>query len=206
VGWWWWAAGGRRAPLPCQVPDAAQGALTPAARLPPACRPQDFREPLYLLERPVVLQDGRTEEERKYPELFRWAPRAATLRPLPAWQRCMGGPGHSGPRGRQRCTGCRVRLPHAAPCTLAQDQADEGGVARARPRQHGAHPRGQHAQGRRLPHLGHGQRVTGRQRPGTATAAASAACLATRFQHLQGPSNPVLQHRANRNKKIVRPA
>ena len=39
----------------------------------PACLClQDFREPLYLLDKPVVLQDTRTEEEKKYPQLFRW--------------------------------------------------------------------------------------------------------------------------------------
>lgn len=36
-----------------------------------AC-PQDFREPLYLTDKPVVYQDTRTEEERRYPQLFRW--------------------------------------------------------------------------------------------------------------------------------------
>lgn len=33
--------------------------------------PQDFREPLYLTDKPVVLQDTRTDEEKRYPELFR---------------------------------------------------------------------------------------------------------------------------------------
>jgi hypothetical protein len=32
---------------------------------------QEFREPLYLLDRPVWIEDTRSEEERKYPELFR---------------------------------------------------------------------------------------------------------------------------------------
>ena len=32
---------------------------------------QKFREPLYLLDKPVQVQDDRTDEERKYPELFR---------------------------------------------------------------------------------------------------------------------------------------
>jgi hypothetical protein len=32
---------------------------------------KDFREPLYLLDKPVYVQDTRTEEERKYPQLFR---------------------------------------------------------------------------------------------------------------------------------------
>lgn len=33
---------------------------------------QDFREPLYLTDKPVVYKDTRTEEERRYPQLFRW--------------------------------------------------------------------------------------------------------------------------------------
>ena len=32
---------------------------------------QNFREPLYLKDKPVRVEDTRTEEERKYPELFR---------------------------------------------------------------------------------------------------------------------------------------
>ncbi len=32
---------------------------------------QNFREPLYLKDRPVRVEDTRSEEERKYPELFR---------------------------------------------------------------------------------------------------------------------------------------
>lgn len=32
---------------------------------------QDFREPLYLKDKPVRIEDTRSEEERKYPELFR---------------------------------------------------------------------------------------------------------------------------------------
>ena len=32
---------------------------------------QNFREPLYLLDTPVRVEDTRNEEERKYPELFR---------------------------------------------------------------------------------------------------------------------------------------
>lgn len=32
---------------------------------------QGFREPLYLTDNPVLLLDDRTEEELKYPELFR---------------------------------------------------------------------------------------------------------------------------------------
>eukprot|EP00894_Picocystis_sp_ML_P005045 jgi/Pico_ML_1/55562/g1231.t1 len=32
---------------------------------------QNFREPLYLQDRPYLVEDTRTEWERKYPELFR---------------------------------------------------------------------------------------------------------------------------------------
>jgi hypothetical protein len=32
---------------------------------------QKFREPLYLNDKPVRMEDTRSEEERKYPELFR---------------------------------------------------------------------------------------------------------------------------------------
>lgn len=32
---------------------------------------QDFREPLYLTDKPVVYKDTRTEEEKRYPQLFR---------------------------------------------------------------------------------------------------------------------------------------
>lgn len=32
---------------------------------------QNFREPLYLTDKPLQLPDTRTEEEIKYPELFR---------------------------------------------------------------------------------------------------------------------------------------
>ena len=38
---------------------------------------QAFREPLYLQDRPVQLPDTRSEEEVKYPELFRHRSRAA---------------------------------------------------------------------------------------------------------------------------------
>ena len=31
----------------------------------------NFREPLYLLDRPVWLEDTRTEQEKAFPELFR---------------------------------------------------------------------------------------------------------------------------------------
>lgn len=32
---------------------------------------QNFREPLYLKDKPVRVEDTRSEEERRYPELFR---------------------------------------------------------------------------------------------------------------------------------------
>lgn len=32
---------------------------------------QDFREPLYLKDKGVRVEDTRTDEERKYPQLFR---------------------------------------------------------------------------------------------------------------------------------------
>ena len=32
---------------------------------------QDFREPLYLRDKPLRIPDTRSEEERKYPEFFR---------------------------------------------------------------------------------------------------------------------------------------
>jgi len=38
---------------------------------PTAWLNKDFREPLYLLDRPVRLEDTRTEQEKAFPELFR---------------------------------------------------------------------------------------------------------------------------------------
>ena len=32
---------------------------------------QDFVEPLYLTDKPSIILDTRTEEQQKYPELFR---------------------------------------------------------------------------------------------------------------------------------------
>lgn len=71
-----------RDPLPCLACTEQQPAPAHSPRrsltlshLPRrTARPphQDFREPLYLLDRPVRLADTRTEEERRYPELFRW--------------------------------------------------------------------------------------------------------------------------------------
>ncbi len=37
----------------------------------PVHKPQNFREPLYLKDHPVCVEDTRSEEERKYPQLFR---------------------------------------------------------------------------------------------------------------------------------------
>ena len=34
---------------------------------------QDFKEPLYLTDKPRRIEDTRTEEQRKYPQLFRHA-------------------------------------------------------------------------------------------------------------------------------------
>jgi len=31
---------------------------------------QNFREPLYLTDRPLLLPDTRTDEQRRFPELF----------------------------------------------------------------------------------------------------------------------------------------
>lgn len=38
---------------------------------PPSKSLQDFKEPLYLTDVPVRIEDDRTEEEKRYPELFR---------------------------------------------------------------------------------------------------------------------------------------
>ena len=47
---------------------------------------QEFREPLYLLDRPVWIEDTRSEEERKYPELFRRKLEGGQPQPLaPLW-------------------------------------------------------------------------------------------------------------------------
>lgn len=40
---------------------------------------QDFREPLYLTDKPLQLPDTRTEEEMRYPELFRHRLRIAPV-------------------------------------------------------------------------------------------------------------------------------
>ena len=41
-------------------------------RSPEQCTaPQDFREPLYLTDKPVQLLDNRSEEDLRYPELFK---------------------------------------------------------------------------------------------------------------------------------------
>jgi len=41
---------------------------------------QDFREPLYLTDKPVRLLDNRTDEELRYPELFQHRLRTAQVR------------------------------------------------------------------------------------------------------------------------------
>lgn len=51
-------------------PCTAESSI-PAAAAPPPLSAQNFREPLYLLDTPVRVEDTRSEEERKYPELFR---------------------------------------------------------------------------------------------------------------------------------------
>ena len=79
---------------------------------------QDFREPLYLLDKPVWLEDDRSEEERRYPELFRakleaagWhvAPSVSTV-PIP------GERGQAGAAGQQlrRPTNGGLDAPHPA--------------------------------------------------------------------------------------------
>lgn len=34
---------------------------------------QNFKDPLYLMDKPVIITDKRTEEQRKYPEFFQHA-------------------------------------------------------------------------------------------------------------------------------------
>ena len=51
-----------------RVSPGSAPSRTPSSAPPPG---QDFREPLYLLDKPVRLEDTRSEEEKKYPELFR---------------------------------------------------------------------------------------------------------------------------------------
>ena len=41
---------------------------------------QDFREPLYLKDKAVRVEDTRTDDERKYPQLFRQKLEGASLR------------------------------------------------------------------------------------------------------------------------------
>lgn len=48
------------------LPRMCRGRLVPTPWLN-----KDFREPLYLTDKPVVLEDTRSEEEKRYPELFR---------------------------------------------------------------------------------------------------------------------------------------
>lgn len=142
---------------------------------PPTTMPtlQDFREPLYLTDKPVVLQDTRTEEERRYPELFRWGRAPATLHggagaawpPWLFWEGCM----MHRTLPRVRCLWMRWEQAAASRCASAigtlntqrgcrslhppQGQAGERGLECAKDGQHGAHPRGQHAKECRLPHI-----------------------------------------------------
>uniref|UniRef100_A0A1D1ZXM2 Cupin-like domain-containing protein n=1 Tax=Auxenochlorella protothecoides TaxID=3075 RepID=A0A1D1ZXM2_AUXPR len=53
------------------LPSMCEGRLQPTPWLN-----KNFREPLYLTDVPVRLEDDRTEEEKKYPELFRHRLRA----------------------------------------------------------------------------------------------------------------------------------
>ena len=46
---------------------------------------QDFREPLYLTDIPVQLEDKRSAEEKKYPELFRHKLQGDTMSLLPEY-------------------------------------------------------------------------------------------------------------------------
>ncbi|GAB4818813.1 hypothetical protein N2152v2_005859 [Parachlorella kessleri] len=70
------------------LPALCQGRLVPTEWLN-----KDFREPLYLLDKPVWVEDTRSEEERKYPELFRhklraegWnVPEAKSTVPIPGY-------------------------------------------------------------------------------------------------------------------------
>jgi len=57
------------------LPAMCQGRLVPTPWLN-----INFREPLYLSDKPVRLEDTRTEEEKKYPELFRRKLQAAGWR------------------------------------------------------------------------------------------------------------------------------
>lgn len=80
------AAAQRPTALSCAAPSLVQPPPWSAPQAASACWPltsaptashghrlclQDFREPLYLLDKPVRLEDTRTEEEKRYPELFR---------------------------------------------------------------------------------------------------------------------------------------
>ena len=64
-----WTALGRPLPFSCQETCIRRPAFFSSCM--PSCPAQGFREPLYLTDKPVVLLDDRTEEEIKYPELFR---------------------------------------------------------------------------------------------------------------------------------------
>jgi hypothetical protein len=70
------------------LPAMCQGRLVPTPWLN-----VNFREPLYLSDIPVRLEDTRTEEEKKYPELFRrklqaagWSvPQSKSTVPIPGY-------------------------------------------------------------------------------------------------------------------------
>ena len=57
-------------PMPnTAMPPGQVSSLTNCSTLLPAA--QDFLEPLYLLDKPVLIEDTRTQEQLEYPELFR---------------------------------------------------------------------------------------------------------------------------------------
>lgn len=92
---------------------------------------QDFREPLYLLDKPVWVEDTRSEEEKKYPELFR--------------RKLRGG----WPTGWAHLCNCRARALHMSleiavhhlTAVPSLPGLCSGGLERAGGCQHGAHPR-----------------------------------------------------------------
>lgn len=113
------------------------------AHPPPMCLcPQDFREPLYLLDKPVVLQDTRTEEEKKYPQLFRWVGDDAR---------------HTTQQGDVLTWLAQAVADERFNTLRLQAQAGGGGVECVAQPEHRAHPRLQHASACRLPHLQHGR-------------------------------------------------
>lgn len=68
-------------PQPCLASLPRQHDNPPSpARLSLGNAPQNFKERLYITDTPVRIDDDRTEEERKYPELFRQKLRGAWRR------------------------------------------------------------------------------------------------------------------------------